>query len=119
MRISDWSSDVCSSDLLTELCPAFAGTVVVPPNETVDDSATIDLGGRRLQLRAWPTAHTNTDLTVFDEKTGSLWAGDPVFERRLPTLDGRLPGWLQVLDGLLTGAEIGRASGRERVCQYV
>src|SRR3546814_13069817 len=76
MRISDWSSDVCSSDLLTELCPAFAGTVVVPPNETVDDRAAIDLGGRRLQLRAWPTAHTNTDLTVFDERTGRLWAGD-------------------------------------------
>jgi quinoprotein relay system zinc metallohydrolase 2 len=88
--------------LLSETCPGFAGTVVVPPNETVDDVAEVDLGGRPLRLKAWPTAHTNTDLTVFDERTGTLWAGDLIFDQRLPTLDGSLLGWLQVLDGLLT-----------------
>lgn len=88
-------------ELLAGTCADFAGTAVVPPNETVAEAATVDLGGRRLRLEAWPTAHTDTDLTVFDEKTGTLWAGDLLFERRLPTLDGSLLGWLAVLDDLL------------------
>jgi quinoprotein relay system zinc metallohydrolase 2 len=89
------------SRLLSDICPDFAGTVVVPPRETVDSVLEIDLGGRPLHLTAWPTAHTNTDLTVFDAKTGSLWAGDLIFDRRLPTLDGSITGWLAMLDDLL------------------
>jgi quinoprotein relay system zinc metallohydrolase 2 len=89
------------SRLLSGICPDFAGTVVVPPKETVDAVLEIDLGGRPLRLTAWPTAHTNTDLTVFDAKTGSLWAGDLIFDGRLPTLDGSVTGWLGVLDDLL------------------
>ena len=87
--------------LLSGICPDFAGTVVVPPNETVEDRLDIDLGNRPLRLKAWPTAHTNTDLTVFDPRTGTLWAGDLIFDQRLPTLDGSLLGWLEVLDSLL------------------
>ncbi len=95
------------SRLLSDICPDFAGTVVVPPNETVDEIMEIDLGARPLRLTAWPTAHTNTDLTVFDAKTGSLWAGDLIFDGRLPTLDGSITGWLALLDGLLP-AEVRR-----------
>src|SRR3546814_19969425 len=80
---------------------------------TVEDEAAIDLGGRPLRLKAWPTAHTNTDLTVHDEKTGTLWAGDLLFERRLPTLDGSLLGWLTVLDSLLAD-DVRRVRSEER-----
>lgn len=80
--------------------PAFAGTELVTPTQAVSDTATIDLGGRTLELRAWPTAHTNTDLTVLDTATGTLFTGDLLFVERLPVVDGSLLGWLAALDAL-------------------
>jgi quinoprotein relay system zinc metallohydrolase 2 len=82
------------------LGPAFAGTELVPPDEGVAATAAIDLGGRTLELRAWPTAHTDTDLTVLDTATGTLFTGDLVFMDRMPVVDGSLLGWLAVTDEL-------------------
>lgn len=82
------------------LGPAFAGTAVVPPTQGVTGTATLDLGGRALELRAWPTAHTSADLTVLDRATGTLFTGDLVFMERIPVVDGSLLGWLRVLEEL-------------------
>ena len=81
---------------------AVEGTVLVPPSVTVavGETMMLDLGGRRLQLRAWPTAHTDTDLTVLDEASGTLIAGDLLFVERLPVVDGSLLGWIDVMQKL-------------------
>lgn len=81
---------------------AFAGTEVVVPTVPVEDSLTLDLGQRRLRLTAYPTAHTDNDLTVLDEQTGTLWTGDLLFMRHLPVVDGSLKGWLGVMESLGT-----------------
>ncbi len=80
--------------------PDFAGTRPISPKTTVLEEMRVDLGERELILKAWPTAHTDNDLTVFDPSTGTLFAGDLVFVDRLPIIDGSLKGWLQVLTEL-------------------
>ncbi len=64
------------------------------PNLFVADDATLDLGGRSLRLHAHPTAHTDNDLSILDEATGTLWLGDLLFVDRVPALDGSILGWL-------------------------
>src|SRR3546814_4091595 len=78
MRISDWSSDVCSSDLLGGLHREAAG----------DDA--VAAGDRRLDARC------RDHLIVEDDG-----------EDAPDVVAGRV------------AEEIGRASCRERVCQYV
>src|SRR5580704_6780752 len=60
---------------------------VIGPDRVVEHELTLDLGGgRHLALRAWPTAHTDCDLTIYDTETGTLWTGDLLFRERLPAL---------------------------------
>jgi quinoprotein relay system zinc metallohydrolase 2 len=78
----------------------FAGSEIVKPTLLVQDQLELDLGNRKLQLTAYPTAHTNTDVTVMDSKTATLWAGDLLFVERTPSIDGDLKGWLTVIERL-------------------
>lgn len=73
---------------------------LVAPSMIVDDQMAIDLGGRTLTLKAWSTAHSDCDLTVFDDQSRSLFAGDLVFLRHIPVMDGSLRGWIADIDTL-------------------
>src|SRR3546814_17487591 len=117
MRISDWSSDVCSSDLL----------VVIATRSLIGEEAFADWGWRipflisvillgvslwiRLQLQESPVFRR-----MKEEGTTSKAPLTEAFGRW-----ANLKWVLVALLGAVAGqaVEIGRASGRGRVCQYV
>lgn len=88
--------------LRRDLGPAAAGSEIVLPGKLIENSDTLDLGGRKIRLQAWPTAHTDSDMTVYDENTRTLWLGDLLFIDRVPVVDGSLTGWLATLRQLQT-----------------
>lgn len=79
---------------------AFEGIEIVMPTVAVDDTMTLDLGGRTLLLESQPTAHTDNDLIVTDSATNTLFLGDLLFSVHVPTLDGSIKGWLALIDEL-------------------
>ena len=78
---------------------------VVMPTRTVADTDQIDLGDRPITFKAHGPAHTATDLSMLDTRSGMLLPADLLFVGRVPSLDGSLMGWLKELDALsATGA---------------
>lgn len=77
----------------------MAGTRVVPPSP--DAIAAGDPGiGRPVRLLA-SAGHTDSDLLIYDEQTGTLFTGDLVFFQRAPTTpNADIARWLQSLGDL-------------------
>jgi quinoprotein relay system zinc metallohydrolase 2 len=88
--------------LRRDLGEAAQRSAIVMPTRAVATTESLDLGGRVLSLRAWPTAHTDTDLTVFDQTSRTLWLGDLAFVGHVPVLDGNLRGFLAALEEVKT-----------------
>src|SRR3546814_18710088 len=103
MRISDWSSDVCSSDLT--MCALWRS--VLQCDEVGPDDDFFALGGdyiMAIQIVGRARAH------------GLALTPTQVLEATTP----RGPAQLAAPVGAAAGRdEIGRASCREKVCQYV
>src|SRR3546814_16221359 len=100
MRISDWSSDVCSSDLEAML-PEYGelGLIKQPTGGGIATAA---------PSNAYPTIDGDWMLIAANS--------EPLFAKL-----ARLMEAPEMIDDprFIGNAEIGRASCRERVCQYV
>src|SRR3546814_14323681 len=101
MRISDWSSDVCSSDL---------------------DQGKSDETARRYALSLGISGQKDAAIAILDpllrEQDRAAWR-DRAF---ILAMNGDVDEAEKIAKALMPGPvseEIGRASCRERVCQYV
>jgi quinoprotein relay system zinc metallohydrolase 2 len=81
---------------------AYGNAEFIAPTHLVSigETQNIDLGGRKLTLMAFPTAHTDNDLVVLDNNTKTMWTGDLLFVERIPALDGSINGWLDAIEEL-------------------
>ena len=86
--------DYFATNFAAELGGPERAERVIAPTRTIAREERLDLGGRTLLLQAVPPAHSASDLTVLDEQSQTLFAGDLLFRERLPVLDGSLKGWL-------------------------
>src|SRR3546814_4007213 len=119
MRISDWSSDVCSSDLLREarlpyivvLTDPTTGGVIArhrPVTLTVISNSRLKYLKARLGWRGVPTHYMPWAMNSFYEALSVHDAAVIPVERNGYTIGKTIN----------RPAKIGRASCRERVCQY-
>jgi quinoprotein relay system zinc metallohydrolase 2 len=89
-----------SNTLQRDLGDVAAGSEVVVPALLVGERMRLDLGHRELEVRAWPVAHTDNDLTVYDERSGTLWVSDLLFIDHTPVVDGSILGFVDVMQVL-------------------
>src|SRR3546814_11635809 len=103
MRISDWSSDVCSSDLIGRaVSKGLEAEITVTPI----DRLVLGLNGSLNDAQV--TKLTASEAAISGAVKNARLAS--------PHLQGSFFGSYGYD---LPSGEIGRASGRERVCQYV
>lgn len=76
---------------------AWIGSAFVLPDSVISQPVTHAIGGAHLTLSPQPPAHTDSDLTVYHTESGVLFAGDLLFDRLTPVLDGSIIGWLDWL----------------------
>jgi len=90
-------------DLATDL----AEVVIDPPDRTFDDAATIEVGGRPLDLRFVGRGHTDHDILISVPGTDVLFAGDLVEQGNVPFFgDGYPLDWVgtsSTVASLVTG----------------
>ena len=77
-------------------------SIQIRPSQTIktNEEIIIDLGDRPLKIKAFPEAHTNTDITILDINSKTLWTGDLLFVERTPVIDGDIHGFIDVLSAL-------------------
>src|SRR3546814_13479795 len=114
MRISDWSSDVCSSDLTVAEATGVA-TDLVRGLRVLKGIGAEPVAGARYRVLSGRAR----DASVRSTSTYGAMAGLTEGLAGLFLAAVALVAGHRALSGDITIGEIGRASCRERVCQYV
>ena len=78
------------------------GSEIVKPTISISAPTQLDLGDRQLTVTPYPVAHTNTDISVIDSKTSTLFTGDLLFIERTPVIEGDIKGLIAAIDLLKT-----------------
>src|SRR3546814_3202636 len=140
MRISDWSSDVCSSDLVgptgcgkTLLAQTLARILDVP--FTMADATTLTEAGyvgedveniilKLLQSADYNVERAQRGIVYIDEVEKLSRKSDNPSITRAVSGEGVRKALLKIMESTVAsvppqGGQIGSASRRERVCQYV
>src|SRR3546814_11591720 len=107
MRISDWSSDVCSSDLFVIARMGVISLSVLRRSARETERANALLGRANEELE-----------DRIAERTADLQEANDEIQRFAYIVSHDLRSPLVNIMGF-TSEQIGRASCRERVCQYV
>src|SRR3546814_20489395 len=104
MRISDWSSDVCSSDLTR-----------VRRSTGTSDRRKAEEYHDRLKAELWEASRLKKKPKRTWDEAALRWLKEKAHKKSRRD-DVQRIRWFNTH---LRGKQIGRASGRERVCQYV
>ena len=78
------------------------GSEIIVPTLEVKEATVVDLGDRTLTITPYGVAHTNTDVTVIDTKTSTLFTGDLLFIERTPVVEADIKGLISALETLKT-----------------
>ncbi|MDM0111830.1 MBL fold metallo-hydrolase [Variovorax sp. J22R133] len=74
------------------------GTTMFTPDQQFDDTHTLDVIGRPVQLIYFGHSSGPGDVAVLDPRSGVLFAGGLIDEARVPDImDGDLDGWMSAL----------------------
>jgi glyoxylase-like metal-dependent hydrolase (beta-lactamase superfamily II) len=94
----------CLKTLNRELGEArMRGTAVFKPDAVIDESTVIETIGRPVFVQHHGHSSGPGDISVFDVRSGSLFAGSLLANQRIPDIqDSQLAGWMQALSGLRT-----------------
>jgi glyoxylase-like metal-dependent hydrolase (beta-lactamase superfamily II) len=99
-RSEGWRTRLIAED--PDLADEYGEVVVVPPAHTFADAASIDLGGRSVELRYLGRGHTDCDLVVRVPDAGVLFAGDLLENGAPPYFDDGFPlDWPATVEALL------------------
>jgi glyoxylase-like metal-dependent hydrolase (beta-lactamase superfamily II) len=85
-------------DELPDMSAELAAVEITPPTDTFDETATLDLGDRPVELRYLGRGHTDNDIVALVPDAGVLFAGDLLENDAPPSFGDAYPvAWAETV----------------------